>query len=80
MRFLPALLANLAVTLSALGFGTLLVPLLDPQYSDLDRAHSLSSEGWGFWAPFFVLGQILCSRTVIVTVLLIGIAPAEFHL
>ena len=74
MKVLPAILANLFLVASGLGFGTLLRRLFPEDFSKIDRLALTLLGGLGILGTvLFCVGQIWFSRTAIVLVLLFGL-------
>jgi hypothetical protein len=74
MRVLPAIFANFVLTVSALGFGTLLRSLFPKSFSTLDRVALTLLGGIGILGTvLFCVGQAWLTRPSIILVLVIGI-------
>ena len=70
MRFLPPVLANLLLLLSAVGWGSLLRPLLPSSFSKIDRWAALPLAGLGVQGLLlFLLGMIRFTPLLILLVL-----------
>lgn len=73
MRLLPAILANLVLAVAALGWGSVLRPLIPKSFPQLDRFVLILLGGLGILGTIlFCVGQIWFSRSAIVLVLLAG--------
>jgi hypothetical protein len=76
MRVLPAIFANVVLFVSALGFGGWLRHLLPERFSPIDRIAVTLLGGLGLLGTaLFCVGQFWFSRSAIVFVLLLGVAP-----
>ena len=74
MSLVPAIVANVILLASALGFGSLIHRLIPKSFSDLDRLTMTLLGGLGFLGTiFFCMGQFWFSRLSILFVLLSGI-------
>jgi len=74
MRLVPAIIANLALLTSALGFGSLLRGPMPATFSRIDRLSLTLLGGLGIiGALLFLVGQIWFTRTSILLILLPGI-------
>jgi hypothetical protein len=74
MRLLPAIVANLFLVASALGFGSVLRPLFPSSFSTLDRAALTLLGGIGLLGTLlFDIGQAWFSRPAIALIMLTGI-------
>ncbi len=74
MRFLPAILANLALLLSAGGYGSLVRKLIPPSFRQVDRFAVILLTGTGLIGTLlFCVGQLWFSRWAILLILLGGI-------
>lgn len=75
MTSLRAISSNLLVLVSALGFGSTLLPLAPNLFSRIDRIAVALLGGLGLLGTIlFLLGQLRFSKSVIITVVLIGLA------
>jgi hypothetical protein len=74
MKFLPAILANLAIFISAMGYGTLLRKLFPPSFRQIDRLALVLLAGLGVLGTLlFCLGQFWFSQRAILLTLAPGI-------
>jgi Dolichyl-phosphate-mannose-protein mannosyltransferase len=74
MRFAPASVANILLVAAAIGFGSLLRPLIPKPFSLLDRVAMVLLGGIGLLGTIlFCVGQFWFSRAAIVSVLLLGV-------
>ena len=73
MNALTAILANIVLVVSALGFGSLLHRLFPNNFTDLDRFLMTLLGGLGLLGTIlFCVGQVWFSRSAILLVLLFG--------
>lgn len=74
MRLFPAVAANLALLLAALGFGSALLRLISQRFSQVDRIASTLLGGLGLLGTvLFCVGQVRFTRPIIILVLAFGI-------
>lgn len=71
MRFVPAILANLVLIFVAIGYGSVLWPLLPRKLTQVDRIALILLGGLGMLGTLlFLVGQVWFSRAVIIASLL----------
>jgi hypothetical protein len=74
MKFLPAILANLTLLISAVGYGSLLRGLVPASFRQIDRLALVLPAGLGLLGTLlFCLGQLWFSRWAILLILIPGI-------
>jgi uncharacterized membrane protein YtjA (UPF0391 family) len=74
MNVIPAILANIFLLASALGFGTLFHRLIPKNFSELDRMVVTFLGGFGIQGTIlFCVGQVWFSRVAILLVLFLGV-------